>query len=72
MPPVSCRQRRIPPGPPPRSPTSALGNAIGAIDPLGQQTTATYNQTFNELQTLTDANGNTPWITLTIRPTATC
>ena len=36
----------------------ALGKPISFIDPLGQQTTATYNSSFGGLQTLTDPAGN--------------
>ena len=37
----------------------SLGDPISIINPLGQQTTATYNSTFDELQSITDPNGNT-------------
>ncbi len=37
---------------------SSLGNPTSIIDPLGQQTTATYNATFDELTSITDPNGN--------------
>jgi RHS repeat-associated protein len=36
----------------------ALGNPISAIDPLGNQTTATFNPTFSKPQTVTDPAGN--------------
>jgi len=36
----------------------ALGNPISAIDPLGNQTTATFNPTFSKPQTVTDPRSN--------------
>ena len=38
---------------------NAVGNPISSIDPLGQETTATYNSNFDGLQTITNPLGQT-------------